>query len=52
MSCVRRHRRSNAGVADPYAERLDEHGDYVWNLWRPYECCEAAGQVLLFSIDF
>ena len=34
----------NAGVADPYAERLDEHGDYVWNLWRPYECCEQAGK--------
>lgn len=41
-----------AGLADPYAERLSEHGDYVWNLWRPYACCEAAGDVLLFSIDF
>ena len=42
----------HAGVADPYAKRLDEHGDYVWNLWRPYECCKRAGEVLLFSIDF
>jgi integrating conjugative element protein (TIGR03756 family) len=41
-----------AGLSDPYAERLSEHGDYVWNLWRPYACCEAAGDVLLFSIDF
>jgi len=41
-----------AGLSDPYAERLSEHGDYVWNLWRPYECCEAAGDILLFSIDF
>lgn len=39
-------------LTDPYADRLSEHGDYVWNLWRPYECCEQAGQVLLFSIDF
>lgn len=41
-----------SGIDDPYAARLSEHGDYVWNLWRPYECCEAAGGVLLFSIDF
>lgn len=40
------------GLADPYAERLSEHGDYVWNLWRPYECCNAASDILLFSIDF
>jgi len=42
----------NLGLTDPYAERLSEHGDYVWNLWRPYECCNAAGDILLFSIDF
>ena len=42
----------NLGLDDPYAERLSEHGDYVWNLWRPYECCNAAGDILLFSIDF
>jgi integrating conjugative element protein (TIGR03756 family) len=42
----------NTGLRDPYAERLSEHGDYVWNLWRPYACCQPAGQVLLFSIDF
>ena len=41
-----------AGLVDPYAERISEFGDYVWNLWRPYECCEAAGDILLFSIDF
>ena len=41
-----------AALSDPYAERLSEHGDYVLNLWRPYACCERAGQVLLFSIDF
>ena len=41
-----------AGLVDPYAERISELGDYVWNLWRPYECCEAAGDILLFSIDF
>jgi integrating conjugative element protein (TIGR03756 family) len=42
----------NLGLADPYAERLSEHGDYVWNLWRPYACCTRAGAILLFSIDF
>jgi integrating conjugative element protein (TIGR03756 family) len=41
-----------AGLEDAYAEAVSEAGDYVWNLWRPYECCEAAGDILLFSIDF
>jgi integrating conjugative element protein (TIGR03756 family) len=27
-------------------------GDYAWALWRPYACCERAGQVLLGSVDF
>lgn len=25
---------------------------YVFNLWRPYECCEREGQVFLFDIEF
>lgn len=31
--------------------KVDEEGDYVWNLWRPYKCCEQKG-VFLFSIDW
>ena len=27
----------------------DEHGDYTWNLWRPYSCCEREGQAFLGS---
>lgn len=31
--------------------RVDEAGDYVWNLWRPYQCCEVEG-VFLFDINW
>ena len=32
--------------------RVDEQGDYVWNLWRPYQCCERLGQLFLFDINW
>lgn len=32
--------------------RVDPEGDYVWNLWRPYRCCERRGEVFLLSIDW
>ena len=32
--------------------RVDESGDYVWNLWRPYRCCQRQGQIFLFDIDW
>ncbi len=32
--------------------RVDSAGDYVWNLWRPYKCCQRRGQFYLFSIDW
>jgi len=32
--------------------RVDPEGDYVWNLWRPYQCCRRRGQFYLFSIDW
>ena len=32
--------------------RVDEEGDYVWNLWRPYQCCEREGQLFLFDINW
>ncbi|MEQ9563281.1 MAG: TIGR03756 family integrating conjugative element protein [Woeseiaceae bacterium] len=33
-------------------DRVDAEGDYAWNLWRPYQCCERRGQLFLFSIDW
>jgi integrating conjugative element protein (TIGR03756 family) len=38
----------------PHDEALAQaqQGDYAWALWRPYACCERAGQVFLGSIDF
>jgi len=32
--------------------RVDASGDYVWNLWRPYQCCERGGQLFLFDINW
>ena len=32
--------------------RVDEEGDYVWNLWRPYKCCQRRGQLFLFDFDW
>jgi len=32
--------------------RVDVEGDYVWNLWRPYQCCERQGQLFLFDINW
>ena len=32
--------------------RVDAGGDYVWNLWRPYKCCQRAGEWFLFDIDW
>ncbi len=31
--------------------KVDERGDYVWNLWRPYACCEVKG-AFLTDIEF
>jgi integrating conjugative element protein (TIGR03756 family) len=32
--------------------KVDPEGDYVWNLWRPYQCCPRRGQFFLFSVDW
>lgn len=32
--------------------KVDSEGDYVWNLWRPYKCCQRRGQWFLFDIDW
>lgn len=32
--------------------RLDPAGDYVWTLWRPYQCCERRGQWFLFDVNW
>lgn len=31
-----------------YGDRIDETGDFVWALWRPYSCCERRGEKLIF----
>jgi len=31
--------------------RVDAQGDYVWNLWRPYSCCQNRGD-FLFDINW
>lgn len=31
--------------------RVDEEGDYVWTLWRPYQCCEVEG-AFLFDLNW
>ncbi|MDC9514470.1 TIGR03756 family integrating conjugative element protein [Pseudoalteromonas sp. CST5] len=38
-------------VYDGYQHRRSDDGNYAWQLWRPYTCCEKKGQVFLFSID-
>lgn len=32
--------------------RLDESQAFLWNLWRPYECCEPRGDVYLGAVHF
>ena len=32
--------------------RVDAGGDYMWNLWRPYQCCSRRGQWFLFDINW
>ncbi len=32
--------------------RVDAGGDYIWNLWRPYECCQRRGQWFLGDINW
>ena len=34
-------------ASNPYSDRIDANGNYAWALWRPYECCQRRGQVLL-----
>ncbi|PKG68630.1 TIGR03756 family integrating conjugative element protein [Pseudoalteromonas sp. GutCa3] len=47
--------RKSAGDArslafDGYEHRRSDDGNYAWQLWRPYECCEKKGQVFLYSV--
>lgn len=32
--------------------RVDEGGDYAWNLWRPYQCCQRRGQWFIGDINW
>ena len=34
------------------AGRIDPSDSYIWNLWRPYECCKSAGQTYIGTINF
>ena len=36
-----------AGAGDPLARNVSETSSYLWQLWRPYECCERRGQTLV-----
>ncbi len=41
-----------AGTTTGFVVALDPEGDYAWNLWRPYQCCEKEGQFFLFDINW
>ncbi|MGR4868193.1 TIGR03756 family integrating conjugative element protein [Variovorax sp. LARHSF232] len=45
---------SNACAVFPHGNTRVQakQGDYAWALWRPYACCERAGQIFLGSVDF
>jgi len=32
--------------------RVDSEGDYSWNLWRPYQCCQRNGQWFLGDVSW
>lgn len=42
------------GLGDPNWDvgRIDESRASIWNLWRPYECCEPRGQIYLGAVHF
>lgn len=37
------------GIAATYSDVIAGDGGYAWALWRPYECCEQRGAVLIFA---
>ncbi|GAB3683793.1 TIGR03756 family integrating conjugative element protein [Salinisphaera aquimarina] len=37
------------GITASFSDVLADDGDYVWALWRPYECCQRRGQELIFA---
>lgn len=37
------------GIAASYSDLIADDGDYVWALWRPYQCCKRRGETLIFS---
>lgn len=42
------------GTNDPHWDigRIDESRSFIWNLWRPYECCEPRGSIYLGAVYF
>ena len=40
-------------LAEPWSlNKVDTGGDYAWNLWRPYQCCQQRGQSFLGDLNF
>lgn len=37
------------GITAGFAGDTANDGDYVWALWRPYQCCKRRGETLIFS---
>lgn len=37
---------SMMGLVDPNVLRINPFEDYVWNLWRPYSCCQEPGDAI------
>ena len=42
------------GTDDPNWDfgRIDTSRAFIWNLWRPYECCEPRGSIYLGAVHF
>lgn len=37
------------GIAASFDDVTADDSDYVWALWRPYECCQRRGQELIYA---
>ena len=37
--------------SDPLPQRRSLSGQYLWNFWKAYECCQVRGQILVFHSE-
>lgn len=37
---------------DTYSDKISPGGNYTWELWRPYECCQKKGSKLIDVLEF